>query len=226
MQTDHEAELPSNLRWTVHLMNALARALCLGCLALLSAFHAVADDDFVGIWSSSTRTKGGLGPQWIFSKDGNVTHTFGALVDFKYEINGSQIRMTLLAPDRSATKEVSTQEFSIDGDTLTENPRTPDRKQIMKRTGKPHKNAHPIVGEWTYRHYTGGPALMRYSSAGIVQLSVPFQTLTGTYRTNQGTLSINLHDQQPTRYKLKRERDFLILTDGEGREGKFFRFEY
>jgi hypothetical protein len=207
-------------------MNTLARVLCLGSLALLSSFPAVADDDVVGIWSSSSRTKGGLGPQWIFFKDGNVTHSFGALVDFKYEINGSQIKMTLLAPDRSLTKEVSAQEFSIDGDTLTENPLTPDRKQVMKRTGKPYKDAHPIIGEWTYKHYTGGPALMRYSRTGVVQLSVPFQSLTGTYRTNHGTLTITLRDQQPTSYKFKRERDLLILTDGEGKESKFLRFEY
>lgn len=207
-------------------MNALSRLLFLICLALLSAFPAVADDDVVGIWSSSSRTKGGLGQQWIFSKDGNVAHTFGALVDFKYELNGSQIKMTLLAPDRSLTMEASTQEYSIDGDTLTENPRTPDRKQIMKRTGKTYKGVNPIVGEWAYKHYTGGPALMRYSHSGAAQLSVPFQTHTGTYRTNQGTLFITLRGQQPATYKFKREKDSLVLTGGEGRESKFFRFEY
>lgn len=114
----------------------------------------------------------------------------------------------------------------MDGDTLTENPLTPDRKQVMKRTGKPYKDAHPIIGEWTYKHYTGGPALMRYSRAGVVQLSVPFQSLTGAYRTNHGTLTITLRDHQPTSYKFKRERNFLILTDGEGKDSKFLRFEY
>lgn len=60
------------------------------------------------MWSSSSRTKGGLGPQWIFTQAGNATHTFGALVDFKYEVIGCQIKMTLLGPDNSLTKEVST----------------------------------------------------------------------------------------------------------------------
>jgi len=207
-------------------MNAFGRFLLLACLTLLTSSPAAADDDVVGMWSSSARTKGGLGPQWVFTKDGNVTSTFGALVDFKYEVKGNSIKMTLLAPDGAVTKEVSTQEFSIDGDTLTENPRTPDRKQVMKRTGKPYKDAHPIVGEWTYKHYTGGPALMRYARAGIVQLSVPFQTITATYRANQGTLTITPSDQKPVRYKYKRERDSLVLTDGEGKESKFLRFEY
>lgn len=207
-------------------MNAAGRVVLVSCLTLLNTFSAVADDGVAGIWSSSSRTKGSLGAQWIFTMDGKVTHTFGALVDFKYEVNGSQIKMTLLAPDRVVTKEVATQEFSIDGDTLTENPRTPDRQQIMKRTGKPYMDAHPIIGEWTYKHYTGVPALMRYSRAGVVQLSVPLKTLTGTYRTDQGTLSITSSDQQPASYKFRRERDCLILTDREGRESKFLRFEY
>jgi hypothetical protein len=178
------------------------------------------------MWSSLSRTKGGLGPQWVFTKDGNVTHTFGALVDFKYEVSGSQIKMTLLAPEHSVTQEIVAQEFSIKGDTLTENPQTPDRKQIMKRIGKPYKDAHPIVGEWTYKHYTGGPALMRYSRTGVVQLSVPFQTLTGTYRTNQGTLTITPNGRKPVSYKVKREKDSLVLADEEGKESKFLRFEY
>lgn len=206
-------------------MNALGRSLLLTCLTLSSS-PVIAGDDIAGMWSSSSRTKGGLGPQWVFTKDGNVTNTFGALVDFKYQVNGSQIRMLLLVPDGSVTKEAVTQEFSINGDTLTENPQSPDRKQIMKRIGKPYKDAHPIVGEWTYKHYTGGPAVMRYSRTGIVQLSVPFQMLTGTYRTNQGTLTITPNDQKPVSYKFKREKDSLILTDEEGKESKFLRFEY
>lgn len=207
-------------------MNALGRFLLLISLAFVGACPAVTDDGVVGIWSSTSRTKGGLGPQWIFSKDGNVTHTFGALVDFKYEVNGSQIKMTSLAPDHSATKEVSVVEFSIDGDTLTVNPRTPDRKQVMKRDGEPYKGAHPIVGDWTYVHYTGGPALMRYSRSGIVQLSVPFLTHTGTYRMNQGTLSIALRDQKPVNSKYRREKDYLVLTDGEAKESKYLKYEY
>lgn len=207
-------------------MNAPARAILLSCLAFLGVFPAIAEDDVAGIWSSSSRTKGGLGPQWIFSKDGNVTHAFGALVDFLYEIDGNRIKMTLLAPDGSLTGEVSIQEFSVDGDTLTQNPKTPDRRQIMKRTGSPYKGVHPIVGEWTYKHYTGGPALMRYSRTGVVQLSVPFQTLMGTYRTTYDTLIITPRNQPPISYKFKREKDSLVLTDGEGKEGRFLGFEY
>lgn len=207
-------------------MNVHGRALLLTCFAFISACHAVTDDNVVGIWSSASRTKGGLGSQWIFAKDGNVTHIFGALVDFKYEVNGSQIKMILLAPDHSVTKEVAVVEFLIDGDTLTVNPQTPDRKQVMKRGGEPYRGVHPIVGDWTYTHYTGGPALMRYSRTGIVQLSVPIQTHTGTYKIIQGTLAIALRDQKPVNSKYRREKDSLVLTDGEAMERRYLKYEY
>ena len=207
-------------------MNVHRRIWLLTCLVFLGACPAFADNDVVGIWSSATRTKGGLGPQWIFEKDGNVVHTFGALVDFKYEIIGSQIKMTLLAPDRSESTEVSTQEFSIDGDTLTVNPRTPERRQVMRRAGNPYTGAPSIVGDWTCTHYTGGQALMRYSRSGIVQLSVPFQTHTGTYRIHLDTLSVTLRGQKPISSTIKREKDFLLLTDSEAKKSRYVRFDY
>jgi len=207
-------------------MNTLGRLQILAWLILLSSSPAVANDDVAGMWSSSSRTKGGLGAQWTFTEDGKAAYSFGALVDFKYEINGGLLKMMLLAPDGSDTKEIVTQVFSINGDILTENPKIPDRKQVMKRTGKPYKGAHQIIGEWTYKHYTGGTALMRYSRIGIAQLSVPFQTLAGTYRTNQGALTITPNGQKAVSYKFKREKDLLVLTDEEGKEKKFIRFEY
>jgi hypothetical protein len=198
----------------------------LGCLVFFGACPVFASDDVVGIWSSTTRTKGGLGPQWVFGKDGNAIHTFGALVDFKYEVLGNQIKMTLLAPDHSETREVSSQEFSIDGDTLIVNPLTPEKKQVMKRAGQPVKGAPALVGDWTYTHSTGGPALMRYSRSGIVQLSVPFQTHTGTYRIHQDTLSVTLRGQKPISAVVRREKEFLMLTDSEAKKSKYIHFEY
>lgn len=208
-------------------MSSHVRTLLLALLLLSGSWPTFGDDNIVvGIWSSASRTKGGLGQQWVFTKEGNVSFTFGALVDFKYEIKGNQIAMTLLGPDRSVTKEVSVQDFSIDGDTLTVNPNTPDRKQVMKRVGKSHKGAHPIVGDWTYTHYTGGPALMRYSRDGTVQLSVPFQTTTGTYHIDQSILTTSLGDQQSVSSKFRREKSALVIVDGEAKERRYLQFEY
>lgn len=186
---------------------------------------AFAEDSVVGIWSSMARTKGGLGSQWIFTKEGKVTHTFGALVDFKYEIKGNRLKTTFEVPDQS-TNEVVEEEFTLDGETLTLNPRTPDRKQVMKRLGKSHNGKHAIVGDWTYTHYTGGLALMRYSREGVAQLSVPFRTLEGTYRITQGILHIELTDQKTITSKYRRDNNLLILTESANAENKYTEFRY
>src|SRR5438874_10649983 len=110
-------------------MNARKQILVLSAVALGVLAPALADDSVVGIWSQVSRTKGGLGSQWVFTKEGTCTYTFGALVDFKYEIEGNRLKMTLL---QSGANEVSTEEILIEGDTLTENPKTPERKQVMK----------------------------------------------------------------------------------------------
>ena len=206
-------------------MNITKRITILILLIWLFPVSVSAEDSMVGIWSSLARTKGGLGSQWVFTKEGKVTHTFGALVDFKYEIKGNRIKTTFQGTDQTIN-EVTDEEFTIDGETLTLNPRTPDRKQVMKRAGKPYKGAHALVGVWTYTHYTGGPALMRYSREGIVQLSVPFRTLAGTYRINQGVLNIELADQKAITSKFKRDNNLLILTEGTTAENKYMEFRY
>src|SRR5436190_23754601 len=86
--------------------------------------------------------------------------------------------------------------------------------------------AHPIVGDWTYTHYTGGLALMRYSRTGIVQLAVPSITVNGTYRLNQNSVVIELQSKKPTSSKFKKTDNSLVLTDNENRESKFVRFDY
>ena len=108
----------------------------------LTCVPAFASDDVAGMWSSQSRTKGGLGSQWVLSKDGQAAYTFGALVDFRYEVKGGRITMALLNSGQVATKEVLVDEFKIEGDTLTTNPNDPNKKQAMKRVG---------------RHYPGRP---------------------------------------------------------------------
>jgi hypothetical protein len=179
------------------------------------------------MWSSTSREPGGLGSQLTFAQNGDVTHTFGVLSDFKYEIDGSQIKLMQLNPDRSPVDEASSQEFSIKGDTLTLNPRSPDQRQIMMRVGKRYKGAHPIVGAWTYTHQTGNPAVMKYSRDGTGLLSVPFRTLTGLYDVNQSKLSVTFQGKKTafSDFRLP-DSDHLILTNPEAKESGYLRFEY
>lgn len=153
----------------------------------------------------------------VLSADGTVTYTFGALVDFKYEVKGNKITTTLLHSGQTVPGEVSVQEFNIEGDTLIIDPNDPEKKQVMKRVGKQYPTAHPIVGEWTYKHYTGGPAYMRYARSGIVELSVPFQSLLGKYRLNKNIIEFELQGQNPVMNKILYSKSSIVLTDDSGK---------
>jgi hypothetical protein len=209
-----------------HQMTISARSLILASLLASCSLPAFADD-VVGMWSSTSREPGSLGSQWTFAQNGDVTHTFGVLADFKYEIDGSQIKLMQLTPDHSPTEEVSSQEFSIEGDTLTLNPSSPDLRQVMKRVGKRYKGAHSIVGAWTYMHQTGNPAVMQYSRDGTVLLSVPFRTLTGLYDVNESKLSVKFQGKKTalSDFRLP-DNDHLILTNPMSKESGYLRFTY
>ena len=60
-------------------------------IGLLSGFSWVSESQIVGKWASDARSKGGLGARYNFTKDGVVMSSFGALVDFDYQIEGQTL---------------------------------------------------------------------------------------------------------------------------------------
>jgi hypothetical protein len=195
-------------------------------LICLVPYTSYAGQDVLGIWSSYNRTKGGLGSQVVFKEDGKVVFAFGALVDFKYVIKNNKITMTGLGPDREEMQDVVENEFRIDGDTLIMSSPTSTYVESMKRVVNPKSGKHPIVGSWTYKHYTGIQAYMRFSSHGIVQLSVPFQSASGTYRIEKDGLVIDLQNKK-IQYAIIRNGDMLSLTDiDNNKTDKYGLFEY
>jgi hypothetical protein len=194
--------------------------------SLLCAHSAcAADGEIIGTWASLARTKGGLGSQWVFDPNGVAAYTFGAVVDFRYETKGSELKVTLDSPDGSPAPEPSVQEFFVQGDTLTVSPNNAEQRQVMSRTAKGVASS-TLVGEWTYKHYTGGPAYMRYSGGGKAQLIVPMKTLNGTYQIENGAARVNLSGEQSPILARIGENGTLMIRDGQGREAAFRRFQY
>ncbi len=205
----------------VHRRVFLALALTLG------AGNASTAEDVAGIWSAQVRSKGGLGFQWVF-RDGEAAMTFGALVDFKYTLEGNRITMTNTF-DPAGRGDAIIEEFVIEGDTMTQTqPGMPGAEKSLQRTSAPYPDAHPIVGEWTYRHPTGPAAFVRYSRDGVVQLSVPFKTMKGSYRLNGKMLEVELQGGPPTAFDANRDDRNLVLTErgGKNRVSGYSKFEY
>jgi hypothetical protein len=175
-----------------------------------------------GLWSAVVRTRGGLGGQIDFTAT-EATSTFGALVDFRYEISGSLLRLTSVEP--GSQSPAMSQEFKIEGDKLTLT-LADGSLQVMTRVGAPHRDAHPIVGDWSFQHQTGVPAVQRFSSKGITQLSVPFQTHKGPYRLDGNTIRVEFAGVPAVTLTVQREGNKLTTRDDKGKVTEMVKFEY
>jgi hypothetical protein len=206
------------------LVNLERRALVALGMLWLGGVRAFAAVDVTGIWSAAVRTRGGLGAQMTFTAT-DATSTFGALVDFKYELDGAMIKMTSMEPREQSPAETISQEFKIEGDKMTLIfPGGPP--QVMTRLGAPYRDAHPIIGDWTYMHPAGVHAVQRFSRKGITQLSVAAKTFKGPYRIEDGTMHIEFDGMPAVALTVKREGDVLTTRDDKSKESRFIKFEY
>lgn len=185
-----------------------------------------AADTLTGMWSATARTRGGLAAQWVFAPNGVATRTFGALVDYRYGIQGARLSLTELDENHAPTSKVTTQDFTLLGDTLTMNPTKPEGRQLMKRVGQPFPGTHPIVGEWSFKHYSGGIAYMRFGRAGIVQLSVPFETASGTWAVDGAKLTTQLKDRKPVAGPWRIEKGTLHFREDGDKDGRYRAFDF
>ena len=204
-------------------MNTPFRAVGFALLCLQAAFACAADLD--GTWASDSRTKGGLGSQWEFGSKGDATYTFGALVDFRYETKPGAIKFTLVTTDGTQPPPSDFQPYTLQGDTLTLDPDSAQKRQVMTRVG--HADAsNPLVGEWTYKHATGGPAFMRYSRKGLVQLLVPLKTFAGAWKMDGDAMRLELPGGQSPLVAKRVSEDVLSIRDNQGTEATYRRFRY
>jgi hypothetical protein len=176
-------------------------------------------NQIVGKWAADNRTKGGLGAMLIFGDDGVVTSIFGALVDCKYVVEGQTIKMTF--PD---TAEQTAEPYSIVGDKLIAYPADPDKREERTRVGTAKPSVPPIVGVWSFKHYTGEMATMQYTSSSLAQLSVPMKTLKGQYKLLAQVLTMLFDGQPISNRTVQLSGDHLsFLADGADPEQKFTR---
>ena len=129
----------------------------------------------IGTWEAVTRSAGGLGSTLSFAPDNSMSFTLGAMVDMKYK----RARDSLYIIDPA--NGVNAFRVSILRDTLVMV--NQGKEQRETRVGAPLKGADPVIGRWTYLHYTGVPAFEEYTPGGDFRLRVPIRTLQGTYAT-------------------------------------------
>jgi hypothetical protein len=126
----------------------------------------------LGSWEAISRSEGGLGSTISFGADNTLTFTMGAMVDMRYRRSGDSLFVTGPNGDLAPSK------IAIARDTLiiTRNGHEQRESRIGVAVGD-----NPLVGHWTYLHYTGVPAYEEYTADGAYHLRVPIRTLQGNY---------------------------------------------
>ena len=126
----------------------------------------------LGSWEAISRSEGGLGSAIAFAADNTLTFTMGAMVDMSYRRSGDSLFVT------SPNGDLAPAKIAIVHDTLVVTRK--GREQRESRIGAAVGN-NPLVGNWTYLHYTGVPAYEVYTASGAYHLRVPIRTLQGNY---------------------------------------------
>jgi hypothetical protein len=98
-------------------------------------------------------------------------------------------------------------ELSIEGDQMLL-----DGVPARRRVGVATWGVHPIVGVWTYEHYTKSTAYERFGADGMVDLRIPMPGRSnGRYTVSDSTLTLE-HEEDVSEYSFAREGDLLTLT--------------
>ena len=149
----------------------VAAPLWLGGIAVAQSVVAV-PGALLGSWEAISRSEGGLGSTISFAPDNSLTFTMGAMVDMGYRRSGDSLFVT------SPNGDLAPAKIAIVHDTLviTRNGREQRESRVGVAVGD-----NPLVGNWTYLHYTGVPAYEEYTAAGAYHLRVPIRTLQGNY---------------------------------------------
>ncbi len=140
--------------------------------------------NLAGTWDAITRSYGGIGATTILSSDSTFTLVVGAMVDFKYKIDGKKI--TLFSNE--AGRPSDTQGLTFIGGSPVFSGNGCSRK--LKRID-PANNDSGLVGRWQSMHMTGVPAYEEYTADGWARLRVPIQVLKGSFSIKGNTMAFH-----------------------------------
>lgn len=167
----------------------------------------------VGRWEPVQLSDGGIGSVWDFRDDGTVTSGAVVQVNFSYSLEEGKLVFPSVDSERTKGRIV---EFSADGEAMLF-----DGVPARWRVGLATPGMHPIVGLWTYEHYTKLPAYERFGADGIVELRIPMLNRSiGRYTVSHTTLRIEF-EGAVTVFSFGREGDLLRLTKTDDRPRRF-----
>ncbi len=194
--------------------------LCVGvCIVLCTSVSAA--DSIVGIWDSVNRSEGGIGNSLMFTKDGYVYVQHGALINYRYEVNGNDLILDAINPQDEANQK-NVMPFVFEGDRLIFYPEDKDKRQDLTRDDGDKSVDSKLVGKWSYQDESlGAKGLMQFTSTGLCRLSIPFPgTKEWSYSLDNHVLTMTAGKESPQVYNITIGDNQLILLPMKGKEEK------
>lgn len=177
-------------------------------LASSLACSSTNNAELVGLWESTATSRGGIGNNIEFRVDGSYVAAVTVLVDLRYDVKDGKL-YTAKNRGGAVSYEEGTR-IRIEPDALVAI--GPNGEQEIRNRMKPERG-NSVLGQYKYRHYTGGVAYEQYGSDGTMRFRLPMTSSRGCYRLDRGTVSIMTQKDGPRSIKYKLQADRLVLED-------------
>jgi hypothetical protein len=195
-------------------LNGFAASIVLASLALVACGKEAAS--LVGRWEPAEQFDSGFAGVLDLHDDGTVASGMVVQVSFTYSVEGSTLDFSSPAKGSSwidmGRSENGRVQISIEGEEMLF-----DGVPARRRVGRATPGVHPIVGVWTYEHYTNSTAYERFSADGRVDLRIPMPGRSmGRYTVSDSTLTLQYPESQRA-MPFEIEDQLLTLTEkGDG----------
>jgi len=177
-------------------------------LALVSALTCIqpSTDKLLGFWESNTTSRGGIGNNIEFRKDGSYNSSVVVLVDLAYVVINGKIYISPSkgAPinnDQGIKIEINDQSLTLIGE---------NGEKVVKNRIKT-SNSESIVGQYKYRHYTGAIAYELYTNDGLLKLRIPMSADGGCYSIENNIVNMTKENEEPKRMEFSLSPGMLSL---------------
>ncbi len=186
-------------------------------LASTLACQPVGDEKIVGLWESATTSRGGIGNNIEFRKDGSFITAMTVIVDLNYQVKEGKLYTGKKQGEPVSFengKEISDEKQSLI--LIGKN----GQKEIRKRTTPKVDNS--IFGIYKYRHYTGAIAYERFTADGVMNFRLPMSSSKGCYELSNNKITLNIPGKKTNTIQFNFSEVKLVLT-GKGNESIYNR---
>lgn len=181
-------------------------------LATTLTCQVPANHNVVGLWESATVSRGGIGNNFEFRKDGSYTTAVTVLVDLSYDIRDGRFYMSHnkgepINYEKGAKIEITKSGFTLIGDDGKKEIKTKENQGIEES----------IVGIYKYRHYSGGIAYEKYTRDGHIYFRLPMKSVSGCYTIDKNKITITQAEKKQSEMIYEVSGGMLNLKDSKGK---------